>query len=627
MHELGLNFFDANGRMVGMAQVSTKLRDALGDMTQKQRGAALATLFGSDAIRAANIVYSAGPSGIEAYTRATEKQGSAQKMAQAQMKGLPGALERLSGSFETASQVAGDALAPAIVIVAGALEGLANGFTGLPPDVQTVLVALAAVAAIAGPVIWALGSITAAVVTMQTALAGVSAKSFATSFVGKLGPALAAAGIANVAISASEGDWEGAGVKAGGALAGGIAGALLGSVIPGVGTAVGAMVGGGAGSFLAPMLGDLFGTEKKLTPLQQKLRSSAHGLADAFKAERTQVHALDQATNRLNRAHRRQDAATRAARNAQYDLNVARRQSGPNSQDAIRAEIRLARARRGVAQATRAEQRAERQHGVELQITKEQLRYAMLEERHRINVLRRSRDELLGQRAAMRSNGASLQQLQPINERITKTQEALRRAQQRKSQTELDAATKVGPKYARFLRNGTRQALEYGGAIRATKREISTMTAALGELERAINNTNDAYEAGVLGSRANSLRQGIEWGKDRLRGLEQPHGGGKHKGVPQGANGFRNFRGGLALVGERGPELLNLPRGADLLPAPQTRELLTPERPKVRGSRLLSWAERPRRRKRQKQPIIVKLGRRILAEAVVEEQEDDEARL
>lgn len=38
------------------------------------------------------------------------------------------------------------------------------------------------------------------------------------------------------------------------------------------------------------------------------------------------------------------------------------------------------------------------------------------------------------------------------------------------------------------------------------------------------------------------------------------------KGVPGFANGVNNFSGGLAMVGERGPELVNLPRGSDVIP-------------------------------------------------------------
>jgi len=38
------------------------------------------------------------------------------------------------------------------------------------------------------------------------------------------------------------------------------------------------------------------------------------------------------------------------------------------------------------------------------------------------------------------------------------------------------------------------------------------------------------------------------------------------KAIPQFAKGVNNFRGGMALVGERGPELVNLPTGSDVIP-------------------------------------------------------------
>lgn len=44
--------------------------------------------------------------------------------------------------------------------------------------------------------------------------------------------------------------------------------------------------------------------------------------------------------------------------------------------------------------------------------------------------------------------------------------------------------------------------------------------------------------------------------------------------IPQFANGVTNFAGGLALVGERGPELLNLPMGSSVMPNPETRRYM-----------------------------------------------------
>lgn len=43
--------------------------------------------------------------------------------------------------------------------------------------------------------------------------------------------------------------------------------------------------------------------------------------------------------------------------------------------------------------------------------------------------------------------------------------------------------------------------------------------------------------------------------------------------IPHIATGVTNFRGGLALVGEEGPELVTLPKGSDVLPARPTAEL------------------------------------------------------
>ncbi len=40
------------------------------------------------------------------------------------------------------------------------------------------------------------------------------------------------------------------------------------------------------------------------------------------------------------------------------------------------------------------------------------------------------------------------------------------------------------------------------------------------------------------------------------------------------AEGTANHPGGLAIVGERGPELVNLPRGSQVIPAQKTEALL-----------------------------------------------------
>lgn len=65
---------------------------------------------------------------------------------------------------------------------------------------------------------------------------------------------------------------------------------------------------------------------------------------------------------------------------------------------------------------------------------------------------------------------------------------------------------------------------------------------------------------------------------DKIKGLGNVPGlgalfGGKGK-VPGFADGVRNFGGGLAIVGEQGPELVNLPKGADVFTNQESRQMV-----------------------------------------------------
>ena len=54
--------------------------------------------------------------------------------------------------------------------------------------------------------------------------------------------------------------------------------------------------------------------------------------------------------------------------------------------------------------------------------------------------------------------------------------------------------------------------------------------------------------------------------------------------IPALANGTHSFGGGVALVGENGPELVGLPRGSQVTPAPQTKNLLNGQRESGSGN-------------------------------------------
>lgn len=95
--------------------------------------------------------------------------------------------------------------------------------------------------------------------------------------------------------------------------------------------------------------------------------------------------------------------------------------------------------------------------------------------------------------------------------------------------------------------------------------------------------------------------------------------GGMPKGLLGGASGFMNFPGGLAVVGEQGPELAFLPAGADVMPAGPTRRW----REEMASGRT---AARHSSRQARLLPIQLILDGKTLAETTVQLQEDAEAR-
>lgn len=132
MKALGLSFVDVEGNIVPITQVAGQLQTALSGLSEAQRIAALNTIFGADATRAASVLMKEGAAGLAGYIAATNDMGAAQEVAAARMRGLPGALEQLSGSFETAKLAVGGFLAPAVTAGAGLLtQGLNQITTGV----------------------------------------------------------------------------------------------------------------------------------------------------------------------------------------------------------------------------------------------------------------------------------------------------------------------------------------------------------------------------------------------------------------------------------------------------------------------------------------------------------------
>ena len=144
MDELGINVYDANGKFIGLAGAAGQLQNGLSGLSQQERNAALNTIFGADAVRAANVLYEQGAEGIDDWTKAVNQSGYAADLAAKKNDNLKGDLENLSGSFESLMISLGEGGQGPLRSLVQTLDTLVDGFASLPAPVQQSIVLMAA---------------------------------------------------------------------------------------------------------------------------------------------------------------------------------------------------------------------------------------------------------------------------------------------------------------------------------------------------------------------------------------------------------------------------------------------------------------------------------------------------
>lgn len=154
MEQLGINAYDANGQFVGMQSIAGQLATAFKGKTQAERDSAMATIFGSDAIRAASVLYQGGAQGVADWTGKVNEAGYASETAATRLDNLSGDLEQLKGSLETALIGMGEGSQGPLRELVQGLTTAVNAFNSLPGPIKTVGTALLAITAVTGGGLW-----------------------------------------------------------------------------------------------------------------------------------------------------------------------------------------------------------------------------------------------------------------------------------------------------------------------------------------------------------------------------------------------------------------------------------------------------------------------------------------
>ncbi|WP_242511459.1 phage tail tape measure protein [Pengzhenrongella frigida] len=150
MDELGISAYDSGGNFVGLSEFAGNLQTSMKDLTPEARNAAMSVIFGSDAVRAASVLYNEGATGVEAWTEKVNDQGYAAETAALKTDNLRGDLERLGGAFDTALIQTGSSANAILRDMTQNLTGMVDAFGSAPEGIQGTALAIGGTVAAVG---------------------------------------------------------------------------------------------------------------------------------------------------------------------------------------------------------------------------------------------------------------------------------------------------------------------------------------------------------------------------------------------------------------------------------------------------------------------------------------------
>ncbi|HCC6683621.1 TPA: phage tail tape measure protein [Enterococcus faecium] len=171
MDNLGVSFYDADGKMKPLKTQVELLKKAFEGLTPEQQQNALVTLYGQESLSGMMALIDKGPDSLGQLTKSLkDSDGAADDMARTMQDNMNSSIEQMFGAFESAAIVIQKILAPSIKKVADAISGLVEKFVSAPESTQKLVVAIGAIAIAIGPVLYALGMVVKAFQTMKVGL-------------------------------------------------------------------------------------------------------------------------------------------------------------------------------------------------------------------------------------------------------------------------------------------------------------------------------------------------------------------------------------------------------------------------------------------------------------------------
>ncbi|MCJ0932545.1 phage tail tape measure protein [Virgibacillus halodenitrificans] len=174
MDRLGISLTDSEGNMKSFEEIMQDMRKGMGGLTEQQQASAAATIFGKEAMSGALAIVNASEKDYDKLGKAIgESEGAAKRMSEIMEGGLGGTLRKIKAGVEGLSISVFEDLQPALEKGAEKVEGFVTWLNNLSPKLRMGAIILAAFAAAIGPILVAGGLFLGLLGNIMTGLAPV----------------------------------------------------------------------------------------------------------------------------------------------------------------------------------------------------------------------------------------------------------------------------------------------------------------------------------------------------------------------------------------------------------------------------------------------------------------------
>ena len=170
MQKLGINALDSQGNLKSMQEIVSQLE------TSGMSTADAMTIFGQRAGPAMLALVEQGSGALSDMTKSLVNSGNiAEEVASTQMEGMSGAVTEMKSAFEGLMIAISEDILPVLIMLIDKVTPLIQKFASAPKPIKLIVIGIAALAAIMGPILLIIGMLIPGITALTTGIGVMSA--------------------------------------------------------------------------------------------------------------------------------------------------------------------------------------------------------------------------------------------------------------------------------------------------------------------------------------------------------------------------------------------------------------------------------------------------------------------